>query len=89
MSSIVDLVERIDRLSLDTAHGKLMLDVVGMESRNALCIQAIGPKAVVNSEAIADIMVAVPGFPTKHLEFLRADESSSMAWFRVKSNGGK
>lgn len=89
MASIVDLVERIDRLSLDTAHGKLMLDVVCMEGGSELCIQAIGPKAVVNSEAIADIMVAVPGFPTKHLEFLRADESSSMAWFRVKRNGGK
>lgn len=89
MASIVDLVERIDGLALDTAHGRLGLDVVCMEGGNALCIQAIGPKAVINSEAIADIMVAVPGFPVKHLEFLRADESSSMAWFNVKRNGGR
>ena len=89
MASIVDLVERIDRLALDTAHGRLGLDVVCMEGGNTLCIQAIGPKAVVNSEAIADIMVAVPGFPVKHLEFLRSDESSSMAWFKVKRNGGR
>ena len=89
MMSMVDLIEKIDGLSLDTAHGKLELDVVCMESGNSLCIQAIGPKAVVNSEAIADIMVAVPGFPVKHLEFLRADESSSMAWFKVKRNGGR
>lgn len=89
MASIVDLVERIDRLALDTVHGELRLDVVCMEGGNTLCIRAIGPKSVVNSEAIADTMVAVPGFPSNHLEFIRADESSSMAWFKVKRNGGK
>lgn len=83
MASIVDLVEKVDSLALDTAKGVIRLNCIGME-RGALCIELVGPKSVVNSEAAADIIEAVPGFPSKHLAFLRADDSVSMAWYKVK-----
>lgn len=83
MASIVDLVERIDRLSLDTAKGVVRLDVVGM-CGNEICIQALGPKSLLNTEAVGCLIEAVPGFPSKSLAFTRSDESVSMAWFAVK-----
>lgn len=83
MASMVDLIERIDSLSLDTAKGVVRLDVVGM-CGNEICIQALGPKSLLNTEAVGCLIEAIPGFPSRSLAFTRSDESVSMAWFAVK-----
>lgn len=88
MASVVDLIKKIDSLSLDTANGVLQLYVVGM-CGNQICIQVQGPRPLLNSGAVGHLIETVPGFPSRNLVFTKSDESASMAWFAVKRGGGK